>query len=110
MIQLKDLRPCACSIPPFLGLHPIAIESFDVAEMNPNCRLAGYTEYGTRHDGKAVAHGLLDAAGYVLHVWILCPSHCDRQGTPGEPAGPPQRPRRHQCIQLCYQVHSLKLD
>ena len=49
-------------------------------------------------------------AGYVLDVWILCPSHCDRQGTPGEPAGPPQRPLRHQRLQLCHQVHPLLLD
>ena len=27
-------------------------------------------------------------AGYVLHVWVLCPSYCDWQGTPREPAGP----------------------
>ena len=50
------------------------------------------------------------SAGYVLHVWILRPSYCDRQGTPGEPSGPPERPRRNQRLQLCHQVHPIQLD
>ena len=30
---------------------------------------------------RAHANCVTDLAGYVLHVWILCPSHCHRQGT-----------------------------